>query len=42
MEVSVTNMADNGSGQSVVDDVLLGLSDDGGEGRDGDTAVGGD
>ena len=40
MEVSVTHMADNWSRKSVVDDVLLGLCDDGGQGRDRHTRVG--
>ena len=42
MEVSVTNMADNRTRQSVVDDVLLGLGEDGGQGGDGDADVCGD
>ena len=42
MEVAVPNMADNRPSQSVVDDVLLGLSEDGGEGGDGDADVRGD
>ena len=42
MEVPIPDVAHDGSRQAVVDDVLLGLCDDGGQGGDGDTDVGGD